>query len=128
MNNYFCSLYDGSGTVWPLTTFPGNLFPGWSAQQRQDAQIAWNFFELVESTDAATRVRLSNQGGWTPPAASVFAQTPSLWYPIFAEGRQTLYRRGQLLHQQACPGTNWQSQRSLGIPLTPLTNVYPAKC
>jgi hypothetical protein len=125
MSAYFCSVYDGSGTVWPTQPFPGNLFPGWSSQRRLEAQTAWNFFELVESTDAATRVSYSNQGGWTPPAASAFAQNPSLWYPLFAAGAKTLYQKGQLLHEQACPNTNWSPQRTLGIPKTPLANVYP---
>lgn len=128
MNNFFCSVYDGSGTVWPLQPFPGNLFPGWDIKRRFQAQQAWAFFELVESTDAATRVRLSNQGGWEPPYASAFPQTPNLWYPINTEGNRTLYHQGLLLHQQACPSTNWTPQRTLGIPTTPLTNVYPGPC
>lgn len=128
MNNYFCSVYDGSGTVWPQQPFPGNLFPGWDIKRRFQAQQAWAFFELVESTDAATRVRLSNQGGWTPPPPSAFPQTQTLWYPINTEGNRTLYHQGLLLHQQACPSTNWTPQRTLGIPTTPLTNVYPGSC
>ena len=125
MNIYFCSNYTGSGTVWPRNPFPSNLFPGWSAQRRNAAKNAWEYFEIVEASDAATRVRFSNQGGWTPPALSAFPQSPSLWYPILSEGNLTLYNQGLLLHQQACPSTNWAPQRSLGIPKTPLTNVYP---
>jgi hypothetical protein len=125
MNNYFCSGYVGSGTTWPQQPFPGNLFPGWDTKRRVAAQKAWQLFETVEAADAATRVRLSAQGGWTPPAPSVFAQVPSIWYPILTEGDRTLYTQGRLLHEQACPGTNWRAQRSLGIPTTPITNVYP---
>jgi len=128
MNSYFCSAYMGSGTVWPQQPFPGNLFPGWDNKRRQQAQNAWNFFELVESTDAATRVRLSNQGGYKPPPPSAFASDPSIWYLITTEGAKTLYKQGLLLHQQACPDTSWQAQRTMGIPTTPLTNVYPAQC
>ncbi len=128
MNTYFCSFYDGSGTVWPRQGFPGSLFPGWDNQRRIRATNAWNFFETVEAADAATRVRLSGQGGWIPPAASAFAQNPSIWYPIVSSSNKTLYKEGLLLHQQACPMTNWTAQRSLGIPTTPVTNVYPNLC
>jgi len=128
MNNYFCSGYVGYGTVWPQQAFPGNLFPGWDTKRRAAAQVAWTFFETVESADAATRVRLSNQGGWTPPPPSVFSQNPSIWYPIGSGSAITLYRQGLLLHQQICPGTNWQAQRSMPIPSTPLANVYPSTC
>ena len=125
MNDFFCSNYDGSGTIWPKASFPGNLFPGLSAQQRTSAKNAWEFYEQVEAYDAAVRVFYSNQGGWSPPAQSAFAQNPSLWYPIISESNRILYNRGQSLHVQACPATNWQAQRTLGIPTTPLTNVYP---
>jgi ABC-type glycerol-3-phosphate transport system substrate-binding protein len=91
-------------------------------------QNAWNFFELVESTDAATRVLWSNRGGWVPPATSAFAQPPSLWYPIQDQGSLTLYKQGKSLHAQVCPSVDWTAQRNLGIPTTPLTNVYPAQC
>jgi hypothetical protein len=128
MNNSFCDQYLGFGTVWPVSAFPGNLFPSYTAGRRRDAQNAWNFFELVESTDAATRVFWSNRGGWTPPATSAFAQPPSLWYPIQNQGFLTLYKQGKLLHEQACPSVVWTAQRNLGIPTTPLTDVYPAQC
>jgi len=126
MNNYFCNGYLGTGTVWPQQPFPGNLFPGWDNRRRQQAKLAWNFFEEVEAADAATRVRLSNQGGWKPPAPGAFASDDSIWYPIATEGNHLLYKQGLLLHQQACAGIDWQAQRSMEIPSTPLTNVYPA--
>jgi hypothetical protein len=125
MNSTFCSLYDGSGSIWPTAAFPGNLFPFYPNSWRIQAQTAWNFFETVESADAATRVFWSARGGWVPPAPSAFPTAPSLWYPIVGQGALTLYRRGQSLHQQACPDVNWTSQRALGIPKTPVTNVYP---
>jgi hypothetical protein len=125
MNTSFCSVYDGSGTVWPRQPFPGNLFPGWDSKRRLQAQQAWNFYEQVESADAATRVALSNQGGWFPPLPSVFAQNPSIWVPLSSEGAKTMYRQGLLLHRQACPAVNWSPQRTRGIPTTPLKNIYP---
>lgn len=127
MSSYFCNGYIGSGTVWPQQPFPGNFFQSWSNKRRLEAQAAWNFFETVEAADAATRVIWSNQGGWTPPQTSVFAITPTLWYPILTAGNATLYKQGLLLHQEVCPGIDWQAQRTLGIPTTPLTNVYPAQ-
>jgi hypothetical protein len=39
-----------------------------------------------------------------------------------------MYRRGQILHTQLCPGRDWSSQRNLGIPSEPLANVYPDIC
>jgi hypothetical protein len=128
MNEFFCSRYAGSGTVWPVSAFPANLFPNPSNQSRSQQAIAWAFFETVESADAATRVAYSLQGGRTPPAPSAFPQNPAYWYPIGSEGKRILYLQGQALHQQVCSSYNWQSQRSLGIPTTPLTNVYPAPC
>jgi len=119
MNAYFCSVYDGSGSVWPKQPFPGNLFHSWNFQRRLDAQVAWNFFEEVESSDAQVRVKLA--GGWVPPPTSAFATTPSLWYPLFSEGRMTLYRKGLALHKQACPNTNWTPQRMQNFS----TNVVP---
>jgi len=124
MNAYFCDVYDGSGTPWPQQPFPGNLFPGWDSKRRLDAQIAWRYFETVEAADAATRVRLSGTN-YQPPATSVFTQDPSIWYPIVTESDNTLYLQGRLLHQQACPNTNWRAQRSYGISASPVTNVYP---
>lgn len=112
--------------MWPRQPFPVNLFPGWANQRRQQAALAWRFFEEVESADAATRVRLSNQGGWVPPTYNGFASDVSIWYPIATEGNNILYKQGLLLHQQACPNVDWQAQRTLEIPLIPLTNVYPA--
>ena len=128
MNNSFCSLYAGSGTVWPVAAFPANLFPNYTNVRRLQAQNAWNFFEFVESGDAAIRVALSNRGGYQAPALSAFPQSPVVWTPIPSSGALTLYKQGQSLHSQVCPNVNWRPQRSLGIPKVPLTNVYPASC
>jgi hypothetical protein len=122
----FCTRYDASGTVWPVSNYPGALFPLQSQGQYATNKDAWTFFELVESTDAATRVYWSNQGGYQPPGTSAFPQTPSLWYPLQSQSELQRYQAGQQLHVQACPAYNWASQRSLGIPIVPLTNVYPA--
>jgi hypothetical protein len=121
-----CSIYTGPPTTaWPRTAFPSYLFRGFSSRQLQDAVLAWNYFELVESTDAATRVRLSTQG-WVPPTGML--EGSSIWFPIASEGRKDLYFRGKLLHVQACPGMDWRPQRSLGIPPAPLTSVLPETC
>ena len=128
MNSSFCNRYAASGTVWPVSAFPANLFGAMKSDQRLQAQRAWNFFELVESTDAATRVRLSKAGGWKPPATSAFSQLPQTWYPLVGEGALTLYKQGQLLHIQICGAYDWTSQRYLGVPKVALTNVYPAQC
>ena len=126
MNNSFCSLYAGSGTVWPVSAFPANLFPNYNNTRRIEAQNAWNFFEAIESGDAAIRVTLSNQGGYTPPKTSAFPQSPVLWTRIPSSAALTLYKKGRSLHNQVCPNVNWTAQRYLGIPTVPLTNVYPA--
>ncbi len=114
-------------TIWPVQPFPGNYFSGWDSQRRFKSQQAWNFFEQVESADAATRVRLGGTG-WAPPPVNVFASDPSIWYNLNTEGALTLYRLGKSLHEQVCPGTNWKAQRSYGISDTAVTNVYPGPC
>ena len=137
MNCYFCSNYDASGKAvdvlltWPQTQFPGNLFPGWSSKRRFDSQKAWNYFELVESADAQTRVSLGIQGNYAFPSRSTPTKTlpppavDSLWYPLTSSGDRTLYRLGLSLHQQVCPSVNWNAQRSMPIPTKPLTTVFP---
>ena len=114
----------GSGTVWPTQIFPSNSFSGWDGKRRSRAQRAWNFFEQVESSDAATRVRLGGSG-WTPPKRGAFPEDASIWFPIGSDSNRMLYLEGQRLHQQVCPGLNWVSQRSFGISTTPVTNVLP---
>ena len=138
MNCYFCSNYDASGKAvnllltWPLSQFPGNLFPGWDSKRRFQAQKAWNFFELVESFDAQIRITLGNMNGaYKFPSRSTATKivppppVASLWYPLSSSGDLTMYKNGQLLHRQVCPGINWQSQRSLPLPTKPLVTVFP---
>lgn len=131
MNSAVCSNYTVPGgrnpLIWPVQQFPGNLFPGWDSKRRMNAQQAWNFYEQVESSDAATRVRLSGTG-WAPPQTNVFAQDPSIWYSMQTEGAKTLYHQGLILHEQACPCVKWVSQRSLGISTTSVTTVYLSIC
>lgn len=141
MNCYFCSNYSSIGKVavtlltWPLTAFPGRLFPGWNSKRRFQAQNAWNFFELVESYDSRVRIFLGNLNGtYTFPSRSTPTKivppppVSQLWYPFASSGDLTKYREGQLLHQQVCPSINWQSQRSLPLPTAPLTTVFPEFC
>lgn len=90
------------------------------------ARQAWNFFELVETADAATRVRLSDAGGWTPPSTPVVPA--SIWYPLAGPGVFTLYKKGQQLHRRICPNYDWTSQRNLGIPTAPLLDIGPSLC
>jgi hypothetical protein len=113
-------------TVWPVQRFPSNLFRGFSSRQLRDAMTAWSFFEQVEAADAATRVRLGN-ASWAAPGYAPVAPA-SIWFPLDTEGRKTLYLRGKLLHIQACPGFDFKSQRDLGIPLPPVTNILPGVC
>jgi hypothetical protein len=114
----------GTSTVWLTQNFPSNFFAGWDGKRRFQAILAWNFFEQVESSDAATRVRLGGTG-WTPPKRGAFAEDASIWFPIVSDSNRLLYAEGQRLHQQLCPGLNWRSQRSYGISAVPVTNVLP---
>jgi hypothetical protein len=123
----FCSLYSQTGTVWPRRDYPAYLFPRWSHQRHRHAAEAWQFFERVEATDAATRVRYSLIGGWQPPT-SVREPTHQPWFVFQTAGDLDLYKEGKYLHQLLCPATDWTAQRDLGIPPTPLTNVYPGSC
>jgi hypothetical protein len=138
MNCYFCKNYSSVGKdddvllIWPTTPFPGNLFPGWSSQRRFQAQTAWNFFELVETNDSKIRIMIGDMSGsFTFPSRSTATKivppppVPQLWYPFAGAGELTMYREGQLLHQQACPTINWIPQRALPLPTEPLTTVYP---
>jgi len=123
----FCANYTDPGTrdpqIWPQAVFPGNLFPGWDSKRRLTAQEAWRYYELVESSDAATRVRLGGTG-WQPPQPSAFAQNPVIWYLMRSQADIIKYRLGLSLHQQACPNIDWRSQRSYGISASPVTSVY----
>jgi hypothetical protein len=125
-----CDLYISppSSTTWRTQAFPsGNpAVIRMSAGELTAARRAWNFFELVETADAATRVRLSSiAGGWVPPSG---LQPASIWYPLSAPGDFMLYRKGQQLHRRICPNYNWTSQRNLPIPTSYLTDVGPALC
>ena len=123
----FCLNYTEPGTrdptIYPQAAFPGNLFPGWDSKRRQTSQEAWRYYEEVESSDAATRVRLGGTG-WLPPQPSVFAQNPVIWYLMHSQADIVRYRLGLSLHQQACPNVDWRSQRSHGISASPVTSVY----
>jgi len=118
-----CTLYDGSGSIWPRTCFPAYLFRHVYSSQglMRSAVDAWNYFETVESADAATRVRLSGTG-WNP------ATNSNPWTPIIQEGNMARYIRGQSLHIQVCPSFSWKSQRQYGISAEPVTDVYPPLC
>lgn len=124
----FCTRYVGSGTRWPTAPFPSGLFPGWKATQLYDAARAWNFFEQVESIDAATRVRLGAQADPWSTVAHCAVTAPSVWYVFKTQEEYTLYKKGQALHSTVCPDYSWTSQRDLGIPTGPVTNVFPAPC
>jgi len=119
-----CTVYATSGLVWPIQSFPTASFPRWkSPRALREAKQAWEFFELVESSDAATRVRLSGTV-WL----NIINVGPrnSIWYPIDNQADLILYKNGQNLHYQACPSYSWVSQRDLGVSLDPLSNIFPA--
>ena len=111
-DNYFCSAYNTPSGVWPRFPFPKILL-GNSYGKRAAAIKAWNFYELVEFTDAATRIKITALGH-IPHSGSAFATSPNLWYPLTDYASRNLYKQGQMLHMMACPQTNWQSQRTLG--------------
>lgn len=125
-----CDLYVSPpfSRTWRTQAFPSSnpAVNRMSAAELVAARRAWNFFEQVETADAATRVRLSDAGGWTPPSAPIV--TPTLWYPLSAPGDLALYHKGQRLHQRICPNYSWISQRNLPIPTAPLIDVGPALC
>ena len=106
----FCSLYEGSGMTWPIQTFPKSLFPFLPNSMLTEKAKAWNFYEQVESYDAAIRARGS-----------------TAWYVFSSEGDRLLHREGQLLHSQLCPNTNWTPQRKLG-PIVNSISIFPPSC
>jgi hypothetical protein len=126
MSSSFCSVYAGSGPLWPVRQFPSSSFPRGSPARLRDAARAWAFFEQVEAYDAAIRVKYSSLGGFMPSSKRVVTQTP--WYIFKGEGERVVYKRGQSLHRELCPETNWTSQRNLGVPILPITDVYPDAC
>lgn len=117
-------MYESSGPIWPVRCLPATAFPRGSAARDRDSAKAWSFFERVEAYDADVRVRLSGTG-WTPNGSSC---SSGPWYKFATASELTLYRRGQILHTQLCPGRNWTSQRHLGISSEPLEDVYPDVC
>lgn len=127
-----CDIYSIVSPDWIGQRFPsGNpAFSRCTARDLTRNREAWNFFELVESTDAATRLRICEAGSITFPTKPVI--TPTLWYPITTQGRKMLYRHGQLLHIQLCPNYNWTSNRNRPFVFTPPCNttliVSPTQC
>ena len=107
----FCSVYEGSGTTWPVQTFPKTLFPFLPTKILVEKSKAWNFYEQVESYDSVLRKRGATYG----------------WYIFSSEGDRLMYREGQLLHSQLCPNTSWTGQRNLG-PVNQSKNIYPPSC
>jgi hypothetical protein len=122
-----CAIYAGPpSTTWPAQSFPASQYKHrFSAADLREARLAWNFFEEVETQDAATRVRLSGTG-WQPPSSPV--QDPSVWYSFTHQSDYLRYQRGRYLHIQLCPTYNWTAQRYLGISAVPVTNVLPGAC
>lgn len=120
-----CDIYSLVSPDWIGQRFPsGN--PAFSRSTARDLarnREAWNFFELVESTDAATRLRICEAGA--VPYSTKPVITPTLWYPLTTQGRQMLYRRGQLLHVQLCPNFNWTANRNRPIILDPPSCATP---
>jgi hypothetical protein len=99
-----------------------------SARELTQSREAWNFFELVESTDAATRERVF-AAGVPPNYSDAPVVTPSLWYPLTGLGDRTLYTKGRWLHIQVCPALNWTSQRNRPFMYPPLPLVVgPEPC
>ena len=111
-----CSIYTPPFTTWPVQSFPKTAFPRWAGQRLTRAQRAWTFYEQVEATDAATRIRLS--GTSTPPS----------WYPFNTEGDRLLHKDGKELHMLVCPTIGWTAQRNQGIPPTLVTTLQLPQC
>ncbi len=115
---------------WMGQSFPsGNpAFLRMSARELTQSREAWNFFELVESTDAATRERVFAAGA-PPNYSDAPVVTPSLWYPLTGLGARTLYTKGRWLHIRVCPALNWTSQRNRPFMYPPLPLVVgPEAC
>lgn len=127
-----CDIYNIVSPDWIGQRFPsGNpAFSRCTARELTSNREAWNFFELVESTDAASRLRICEAGSITYSTKPVI--TPTLWYPITTQGRKMLYRRGQLLHIQLCPNYNWTPNRNRPLVFTPPCSttliVSPTQC
>jgi hypothetical protein len=86
------------------------------------ARTAWNLYERVQATDAATRVSLSGTG-WNPP--SWRNQSLTIWYVFPGLDEKNHFNLGQRLHQQAYPQLNWVAQRNLGISGSVVSVTWP---
>lgn len=121
--SFSCSPYQVATLIWPFQSFPRNLFPRWSGQRLLAAQAAWNYYELVESKDAALRVTASQTGNEN-----------IVWTPFDLQSNRMKYNYGKWLHQQACCKSaacqiNWASQRDLGYTAAPMTTIWsPIMC
>lgn len=117
-----CELYATPTTVWPKQQFP-SAHPAvsrLSQGQRLAAKRAWNYFEEVETKDAATRVRVGLAGGAFPAT--------NLWCQFNGDGMRSLYEKGRQYHILICPEYDWTPQRNRGIPTAPLGSVLPEDC
>ena len=119
-----CDVYATPTLTWPKQQFPGDhpAVSRLSQGERMAAKRAWNFFEEVETVDAAKRVRLGLTGG------ALNRPPPGTWYEFNGEDQRALYNRGRYLHRRICPSYNWTPQRNLTFPTIPLDTVTPAEC
>jgi hypothetical protein len=119
-----CNIYDGSGEIWPRQCFPAPIFlKRYTTAEFLAAKAAWSFFEMVESHDAAVRVRLSVKYlDYATP--STCGEHTSIWYKFRGNEERMQYLRGKYLHAELCPNYQWVSQRDRGITPPPV-NVYP---
>lgn len=128
-----CDIY-ATGPLGP-SEWIGQAFPSgnpaflrMSARELTLAREAWNFFELVESRDAATRERVY-AAGVPPNYSNAPVVSPSIWYSLTGLGARTLYTKGRWLHIRLCPALNWTSQRNRPFMYPPLPLVVgPEAC
>lgn len=119
-----CDIYATPTLTWPKQQFPGD-HPSVSRMnqgERLAAKRAWNYFEQVESIDAATRIRIGLSGGIISPPP------PGTWVSFNGEGQRALYEKGRRYHIIICPTYNWIPQRDLPLPITPVGTVTPSEC
>lgn len=95
------SLTSGQGVISTGTsyfwTFAG--FQGLSGNQYRDYRLAWDYFELVQNSNAA----ISTANGTS--------NIPRFSYITFAsEENRVRFKLGQLLHQQQYSNTNFNFQ------------------
>lgn len=120
-----CNIYDSPTLIYPQQPFPADnsVFRRMSQGEKQAAKKAWNYFEQVETADAATRVRIGQAGGVIPSQ-----QIGSLWVSFAGEGERALYEKGRRLHMRICPTRIWTPQRNRPIPTIVPTTVAPESC